>query len=70
MDDDTTRSQLDRIDARLTRFRTVRAAALDASHDGEYEIAEQEIDRLLDLRLIVARGGLIAGALRLELDAL
>lgn len=68
--DDTTRAQLDRIDQRITRFRVQRDAADDAGHDGEYVVIEDEIDRLLELRLIVSRGGLLAGAVRLELEAL
>lgn len=68
--DDTTSLQLARIDGRLDRFRIMRTAADDAGHDGEYDVIEREIDRLLELRLIVKRGGLIAGALRLELEAL
>jgi len=68
--DDTTSLQLARIDATIVRFRVQRAVAEDAGHDGEYEVIEREIDRLLELRLIVKGGGLIAGALRLELEAL
>lgn len=68
--DDTTSLQLARIDARITRFRTQRGAAEDAGHDGEYTLFEDEIDRLLELRTIISRGGLLAGALRLEVEAL
>jgi len=68
--DDTTSLQLARIDAKIAADRSLYLRATWAGHEGEAETYELEVDRLLDLRNIVERGGLLAGALRLELEAL
>lgn len=65
--DDTTEIRIAKVDARLTHFRGMRLAAEDACHEAERETYELEIDRLLEVRLILTRGGLIAG-LPLDLE--
>jgi hypothetical protein len=65
--DDTTRERLDRIDQRIAHDRTLYLRATWAGHEGEAETYEIEVDRLLDLRAVVERGGLTAG-LPLDLE--
>lgn len=53
---ETMRRRIDAIDGRICRQRALYLKCVWAGHDGEAEVYEFDVDRLLGLRTIVQRG--------------